>query len=116
MQLERHARGAIDVLEVSGPWRSTVLRRAIRELTQIGEPIVVLDLRGVDALSSACLGGLVASRDRIGRAGGLLKLAVTTAQRRRLRQTGLAGLFELFPDAEQAIDSFEAETMTFGVP
>ena len=117
MQLERHNRDAVDVLTLAGPWtRSRVLREAVRELVRLGEPIVVLDLRGVEDLTSSCLGELVASRDRIRRAGGLVKLVVSDGQYDRLRAAGVDGLFPLFRSEEQAIESFEAETMTVGVP
>ena len=72
------------------------------------EKCVVLDLTRVAFVSSAALGMLVRIRKRCGESGTTLKLCnVGTAVDEAFRITGLNTLFEIHPDAAQAVASFD---------
>jgi anti-sigma B factor antagonist len=68
---------------------------------------VVVDLAGVDFLSSAALAKLIVLKGRLGREGGDLKLCRLDPQVAHiLRIANLTNYFEIYPDVESAFAAF----------
>jgi anti-anti-sigma factor len=79
------------------------LRAAIGDQVAAGARHVVLDLSGVDFMSSAGLALLIAEREAaIGREGELRLAGVPRTAGRALSLTGLTELFDTYPDADAA--------------
>jgi anti-sigma B factor antagonist len=79
------------------------LRAAIGEQVAAGAKHVVLDLSGVDFMSSAGLALLIAERESaIAREGELRLAGVPRTAGRALSLTGLTELFDTYPDADAA--------------
>lgn len=79
----------------------------LSKLTQSGKNNLVLDLSGVQFISSAGLRVLVTARKAVKSAGGDIRLASPSAEVvETLKIAGLDVLFESYPDREAAIASF----------
>lgn len=79
------------------------LRAAIGEQVAAGAVHVVLDLSGVEFMGSAGLALLIAEREAAIARDGQLRLAgVPRTAGRALSLTGLAELFDTYPDVEAA--------------
>ena len=119
MEIRVRTRGVVDTLEFRGrPEASnvSVLRDRVQALIEAGEPLLVLDLSRVSDLDSAWLGELVACRERVRKHHGVIKIVAVQGPRDLLVASGLDRLFEIYPDEEQALDSFSPESETAGVP
>jgi len=119
MRIEHHEREAIDVLSCIGRQAGAVeaeeLRDRIDHLVRIGEPIVVLDLTDVARLDGVFVDETLACGEIIVRSHGLLKLVVRPEQR-SLFAAGSRRRLEMYDVEDDAIESFDAETMTLGIP
>jgi anti-anti-sigma factor len=84
------------------------LRRDLDEMLAAGDTRIALDMTEVPMIDSSGIGLLVRYLTAAKQAGGTLKLikpsdfAIKT-----LKMTGVLNLFEVFPDEELAVDSFE---------
>lgn len=119
MQLRVRTRGVVDVIDVRGipsARNVDVLRERVRELIRVGEPLLVLNLARVSGLDSAWLGELVACRERLRKHSGTIKLVAGRPLRDLFVASGLDGLFEIHDDEDAALDSFDPESATAGVP
>lgn len=119
MEIRVRARGVVDVVDVKGRPNSrnaSALRKRVRELIQAGEPLLVLNLMDVPDLDSTWLGELVASRERVRKHHGVIKIVAHHGPRDILVASGLDRLFEIYHDEELALDSFDPESETAGVP
>ena len=113
MSLEIHSREreGIAILELKG--RITVgpeasaLRNRVAEFTAAGENKLVLEMAGVDYIDSTGLGALVMCATSLRKHGGNVKLvAVNRRNIELLVMTKLATVFELFPDEQDAVNSY----------
>jgi anti-anti-sigma factor len=119
MEIRVRARGVVDVLELrgrAGARNVSALRKRVRALIEAGEPLLILDLSRLTDLDSAWLGELVACRERVRKHDGVIKLVAHDRPRDLLVASGLDRLFEVYHDEEQALDSFDPESETAGVP
>lgn len=120
MRIVHRAREAVDILACSGPVAGSAAAASLGErvdvLIRLGEPIVVLDLTDVGTLEDGFLAEVVACRQRIAEAGGLLKLVVDPARHARFREAGLDRVCELHTDEDDVMESFAPETATVGIP
>jgi len=120
MDIVLHNQEAIDILEMRGAFAgatdATRMRDALARTMRLGAPIVIVDLSGIERVGGDLLGELLAARERVRTAGGILKLVVTQACRTLLCEAGFGGLGELYERREKAVESFEPETMTAGIP
>ncbi|MFE6520955.1 STAS domain-containing protein [Streptomyces sp. NPDC057794] len=89
------------------------LRERLDPLTAGPCPDLVLDLRAVSFIDCAGLGVLCRARNRVLARHGRLRLAgAGTFLRRVLRHAGLAGAFEILPDAPAAVAGPPTATTT----
>jgi len=120
MRIVHRAREAVDVLAcrgvLAGPAAAEQLRDAIDRLIRLGEPIVILDLTGLERLEPEFVDEIGRCRTRIRAAGGVVKVAATGEPREALRTAGLTRSIETFDGGDQAIESFYARTATVGIP
>ncbi|NYV78344.1 STAS domain-containing protein [Streptomyces sp. UH6] len=102
------------VLRVSGEMdlmTSPELRRRVHDAVAAGHRSVVVDLSGVFFCDSSGVGVLIAARRLLRSCGGRLRLVLPAAGaedgshvNRVLGALGVRRLFEVFPDAEAALD------------
>lgn len=120
MNIQHHAREAVDVLRCHGPAVCLEtfghLHDRLRELIRLGEPIVVVDLSDVGEIDFGLVAELLACRRAVRDAGGMMKLVLRPADRRSFCDAGLESRFEMYESEERAIESFPPETMTYGIP
>jgi len=120
VRIDVRRRGSVVVLDVAGKMVAgqvgTRLHDELAELIEVGEPLLVVNLRGIGAIDSAGLGELVACRERVRHGGGVVKLVLSGPVRELLDTAGLAGLFQVFDDEDAALDSFPAACETAGIP
>ena len=84
------------------------LRETIHDLLASGDCRMVIDLAEVAMLDSSGIGLLVKSLTNAKHAGGALKLLNPSKfAQQTLKMIGLLGLFEVFEDQEQAVESFQ---------
>ena len=102
---------SVDLIEVIGRIDSSTapaLDEALKQLTDNGRSKLVVDLAGVEYMSSAGLRALVAalrtSRSRIG--GDVRLAAPSTRVKEVLDLAGLDALFQQFDDRTAAVGSF----------
>jgi anti-anti-sigma factor len=99
----------VTVLEVSGRVDSstaTAFEEAVMGLIDSGKRNIVLDMSGVEFLSSAGLRTMVNARKAL-QLGGAIRLAEPSQRvRDTLEIAGLNVLFETFNDREAAVGSF----------
>lgn len=102
------------VLRVSGEMdlmTSPELRRHVHDAVAAGHRSVVVDLSGVFFCDSSGVGVLIAARRLLRSCGGRLRLVLPAAGaedgshvNRVLGALGVRRLFEVFPDADAALD------------
>jgi anti-anti-sigma factor len=102
------------VLRVSGEMdlmTAPELRRRVHDAVAAGHRSVVVDLSGVFFCDSSGVGVLIAARRLLRSCGGRLRLVLPAAGaedgshvNRVLGALGVRRLFEVFPDAEAALD------------
>ncbi|MET8574342.1 STAS domain-containing protein [Streptomyces sp. NPDC005012] len=98
-------RGEMDLMT------SPELRRRVHDAVAAGHRSVVVDLSGVFFCDSSGVGVLIATRRLLRSCGGRLRLVLPAAGaedgshvNRVLGALGVRRLFEVFPDAEAALD------------
>jgi anti-anti-sigma factor len=83
---------------------TAVLQECIRLIEKHSQPLVVIDLAGLEFIGSAALGALIAIKKRVGACGGQLRLAaLTSAVREILTVAGLSNFFSVCGNAEEAL-------------
>lgn len=83
------------------------LRAKITELSESGSNNVVLNFAAVDYIDSTGLGGMVIGYTTLKKAGGALKLVRLNRRNIELLVlTKLSGVFEVFEDDQNAVNSF----------
>lgn len=119
MRIDVKTRGFVDILEVRGEPdadNSNVLGRRVRELVEAREPLLIVDLSRVRALASAWLGELVVCRERVRKQEGTIKVVARGPVKEVFVASALNRVFPLYDNADDALDSFDPECATAGVP
>ena len=111
LEIQQHEREGIPVLSMKGRItvgkEATALRDKVAELTASGAKQMVFNLGGVDFIDSTGLGALVMSVTTIRKNGGNVKLVNLNKRNIELLvMTRLATAFEIFPDEQEAVNSF----------
>jgi len=112
MKVEQRQVGGVSVLDVRG--RLTMndghgqIRAAVDRLIASGSVRVVLNLKGLQYLDSACLGEIINAHIALSRQGGRLKmLDVPEHLHDLLKLAGLDGVFAAFSSEADAVASFQ---------
>jgi anti-anti-sigma factor len=104
------AMNEVTLVEVKGrvdSMNADQLGDALTHEIDAGHTAIVLDLSGVDYMSSAGLRELVAALKRVKRATGDLRLAQPSERVREvLEMAGLDTIFQIFPTQVGAVDSY----------
>jgi len=100
----------VSVMKVAGRVDSTTapdLEAALKKLVEGDKSHLVLDLSGVDYMSSAGLRAMVATLKAAKRVGGDLRLASPSPRVEEvLHLAGLSSIFTIHPSREEAVASF----------
>jgi anti-sigma B factor antagonist len=100
----------VTLIEVTGridSTNATKLGEALGEQIDAGRNQIVLDLSGVDYMSSAGLREMVAAAKRVRNSNGDLRLASpSTRVREVLELAGLNMIFQVYPTQVEAVGSF----------
>jgi anti-sigma B factor antagonist len=104
--------GDAPILKVSGRVDSETapdLDDALGKLQREGHKNIVLDLQGVDFLSSAGLRAIVKAYQAAGRSGGDVRLAsISKPVEVVLRTVGFMQTLKTYPSSQEAVASFSA--------
>ena len=102
-------KGLLTILEPGDPAKGlSALDDQMSELARAGDLWIVIDMRGIDSLPEFAAGDLVVAAAALMRAGGVVKLAnVCPSLSDILEATRLTTIFEIFPDEESALRSFD---------
>jgi len=107
MNIETRELKNASVVTVSGRVDSATapdLQKALQDLLDAERKQLVLDLKGVDYMSSAGLRVLVAMQKAAKKNGGALRLAQLSARVSEvLELSGLTPVFEIYPDVVEAV-------------
>ena len=112
LEVKERAAGDVAILDLSGKITfgegSSMLRNAIRRLTQEGKKKILLNLAGVGYMDSTGIGELVASYTTVQHAGGQLKLLNLTQKLQSLLAiTKLLTVFDTYDTEDEALRSFQ---------
>jgi anti-sigma B factor antagonist len=111
LEIEPREREGITILELSGRItmgdEATLFRQKIRDLAQIPNSKVILNMQRVDYIDSTGLGAIVMGSSALRGAGGTIKLVNLNRRNVELLvATKLATIFEIFNDEQDAVNSF----------
>ena len=119
MEIQVQTHGFVDVVEIRGRPDVRNVRQildAVGRLIEKGEPFLVADLSHVPDLDSSWLGALVTCRERTRRHGGTIKIVARGRCLDLFVASCLDRVFEVYRDQDEALDSFDPECATVGVP
>ena len=111
LEIETRDREGITILELKGRITMgeevTSFRQKVRDLAQIPNSKVLLNLQHVDYIDSTGLGAIVMGSSAVRGAGGTIKLVNLNRRNVELLvATKLATIFEIFNDEQDAVNSF----------
>lgn len=111
LQLTTHEKDGVMIVDASGRLAlgesTNLLRKKLRELSDGGSKMILLNMAGVTYIDSSGLGELVAAYTTVTATGGRMKLLNLAKRVHDLLQiTKLYTVFETFEDEALAIDSF----------
>lgn len=110
MQISTHHSGAVSVVSVSGRVDSATapeLEAALKKLVEAASAQIVLDLNGVEYMSSAGLRAMVATLKSAKRVNGDLRIANPSPRVDEvLRLAGLTTIFSIYRSRDEAVGSF----------
>ncbi|MGE5248842.1 MAG: STAS domain-containing protein [Bacteroidota bacterium] len=109
LSIDTDMRRAVGLMRVSGRVDSETAPQLDRALSQLlaDRSNVVLNLQGVDYLSSAGLRAMVKAYQEARRAGGDVRLsAVSEPIEVILRTVGMMQMLKMFPSDQEALESF----------
>ncbi len=111
LEIESRDREGITILELKGRITMgeevTSFRQKVRDLAQIPNSKVLLNLQHVDYIDSTGLGAIVMGSSAIRGTGGTIKLVNLNRRNVELLiATKLATIFEIFNDEQDAVNSF----------
>jgi len=111
LEIHQREREGVCVLDLKGRItvgpEATALREKVAQLTAAGTANLVLNMAGVDYVDSTGLGALVMCATSLRKTGGNMKLL--NLNRRNIEllvMTKLATVFEIFPDEQDAVNSY----------
>jgi anti-sigma B factor antagonist len=111
MRFSRNKEGDVLVIELRG--RMSVgdgdaeAGEEIRSAAAAGEKKILLDMKGVPVLDSSGVGELMAAYASVSRRGGTIKLlGLSPRVGEVLKTTRLVGIFDIFDDRIEALESF----------
>src|SRR5947208_2085533 len=105
--------GDVTVVNVRGPLKLghpplDELQQTLRRLADNGQVKVVVDLSEIPLFDSTGIGVLVLGFTSMRKRQGTLKLcSVGDLARKMLKTVGLFSVFDVYPDREQALGSFQ---------
>jgi anti-sigma B factor antagonist len=104
--------GAVTIVKVNGsivgPDDRETIQGKIKELLEIGQTSLILDLGQVTFVDSGGIGGLVAVSNLVMRKSGCLRLLHATKKMHDILQiTRLSSVFEMYDDLQKALKSFD---------
>lgn len=110
MQIATQEQGAVSVVAVAGRVDSATapeLEIALKHLVESEKTQIVLDLLGVEYMSSAGLRAMVSTLKAVKRVNGDLRIANPSSRVDEvLRLAGLSSIFAIYPSREAAISSY----------
>lgn len=110
MQIATQEQGAVSIVAVAGRVDSATapeLENTLKRLVEAEKTQIVLDLLGVEYMSSAGLRAMVSTLKAVKRVNGDLRVANPSARVDEvLRLAGLSSIFAIYPTREAAISSF----------
>jgi anti-anti-sigma factor len=110
MQIATHEQGAVSIVAVAGRVDSATapeLENTLKRLVEAEKTQIVLDLLGVEYMSSAGLRAMVSTLKAVKRVNGDLRVANPSSRVDEvLRLAGLSSIFAIYPSREAAISSF----------
>jgi anti-sigma B factor antagonist len=111
MKFSRNKEGDVLVIELRG--RMSVgegdaeAGEEIRSAAAAGERKILLDMKGVPVLDSSGVGELMAAYASVSRRGGTIKLlGLSPRVGEVLKSTRLVGIFDIYDDRIEALESF----------
>jgi hypothetical protein len=113
MSTDVKRRGWIQVVRPTG---DDPIRERVVELLEMGESMIIVDLKKRTELDSFLLGELAVCQEHARKHDALIRLVLTEAQREQFTATRMGDLLECFLDEEEALDSFTPHDATFGIP
>ncbi|MDW8327063.1 MAG: STAS domain-containing protein [Anaerolineales bacterium] len=110
MQIATEEKGTVSIVAVTGRVDSATapeLESTLKRLIEAEKTQIVLDLRGVEYMSSAGLRAMVSTLKAVKRVNGDLRVANPSARVDEvLRLAGLSSIFSIYPSREAAVSSF----------
>ncbi|MCL4402753.1 MAG: STAS domain-containing protein [Acidobacteria bacterium] len=111
LEIQEREHEGIAVLDLKGRitagTEAGLLREQVKALAAAGKGNVILNLKDVEYIDSSGLGALVISATSLRKAGGNVKLLNLNKRNLELLViTKLATVFDLFPDEQDAVNSF----------
>ena len=111
LEIEPREREGIHILELNGRITMgeevTAFRQKLRDLAQIADAKVILNMQRIDYVDSTGLGAIVMGSSAVRATGGIIKLVNLNRRNVELLvATKLATIFEIFNDEQDAVNSF----------
>jgi anti-sigma B factor antagonist len=111
MRCEQSREGDVLVIVLRGRMSvgdgDAVVGEQIRSAVAAGERKILLDMKGVPVLDSSGVGELIAAYASASRRGGIIKLlGLAPRVGEVLKTTRLVGIFDIYDDRIEAIESF----------
>jgi anti-anti-sigma factor len=111
LEIEPREREGIHILELNGRITMgdevTAFRQKLKDLAQIADAKVILNMQRIDYVDSTGLGAIVVGSSAVRATGGTIKLVNLNRRNVELLvATKLATLFEIFNDEQDAVNSF----------
>lgn len=112
MQVREELRGNVDILSLHGKLMGAEdvneLHLAIKSCIEKRTNQIVVDLQDVNWMGSVGIGILICCLTTVRNAGGDLRLSGPSKKvLRLLKMTRLDGIFQMYPDTDQAVQSFD---------
>lgn len=111
LEIESREREGIHILELNGRITMgdevTAFRQKLKDLAQVADAKVILNMQHIDYVDSTGLGAIVVGSSAVRATGGTIKLVNLNRRNVELLvATKLATLFEIFNDEQDAVNSF----------
>jgi len=111
LEIEPREREGIHILELNGRITMgeevTAFRQKLKDLAQIADAKVILNMQRIDYVDSTGLGAIVMGSSAVRATGGIIKLVNLNRRNVELLvATKLATIFEIFNDEQDAVNSF----------
>ena len=112
MELKSQQNGTMQIVSVHSARIDAAVaiefKDAMRQATDSGSPIVILDLSEVDFIDSSGLGAIVASMKHMGRDRSVVLSGLTPTVDKVFRLTRMDSVFGVFPTLQNALDAHAA--------